>query len=52
MSLLISEDSKISENNNYNDEQIQLKENQLNYAVNFFIIHRIYTSFEFQTKNL
>ena len=54
MSLLINDDSQISEYSNYknNNEQIELKEKQLNYAVNFFIIHRIYTSFELQTKNL
>ena len=45
-------------NNNYminNNEQLnisEIKERQINYAIYFFILHRIFTSFELRTKNL
>ena len=45
---------QISQQNN-NDENIEysdINEKQINYAINLFILHGIFTSFEIRTKNL
>jgi len=50
---LITKDLNISEYSNMTQtDQSKIKENQLNYAINLFILHGIFTSFELQTKNL
>ena len=55
---LITNNISISEqnNNNYPNknqiEQSEIKENQINYAINLFILHGIFTSFELRTKYL
>ena len=50
---LISNDFQISDySNNIQQEQSEIKEKQLNYAINLFILHGIFTSFELRTKNL
>ena len=50
---LMTRDLKISEySNNIQQEQSEIKEKQLNYAINLFILHGIFTSFEIRTKNL
>ena len=50
---LITNKLQISEySNNIQKEQPEIKEKQLNYAINLFILHGIFTSFEIRTKNL
>jgi len=50
---LMTNDLQISEySNNIQQEQSEIKEKQLNYAINLFILHGIFTSFEIRTKNL
>ena len=55
---LITNNISISEqnNNNYPNknqiEQSEIKEKQINYAINLFILHGIFTSFELRTKYL
>ena len=50
---LMTNDLQISEySNNIQQEQSEIKEKQLNYAINIFILHGIFTSFEIRTKNL
>ena len=55
---LITNNISISEqnNNNYPNknqiEQSEIKEKQMNYAINLFILHGIFTSFELRTKYL
>jgi hypothetical protein len=39
-------------NNNENIEYSDINEKQINYAINLFILHGIFTSFEIRTKNL
>jgi len=39
-------------NNNENIEYSDINEKQINYAINLFILHGIFTSFEIHTKNL
>jgi len=43
-------------NNNYPNknqiEQSEIKEKQINYAINLFILHGIFTSFKLRTKYL
>jgi hypothetical protein len=39
-------------NNNKNIEYSDINEKQINYAINLFILHGIFTSFEIRTKNL
>lgn len=39
-------------NNNENMEYSDINEKQINYAINLFILHGIFTSFEIRTKNL
>lgn len=58
MSLIIN-DLNISEekNNIYKNENQQInqsesKEDEINYAINLFILHEIFASFELRTKNL
>jgi len=56
-SFQISEQNNNNYNNNMinNSEQLnisEIKERQINYAINFFILHKIFTSFELRTKNL
>ena len=56
-SIQISEQNN-NDNNNYvtnNNDQLnvtEMKERQINYTINYFILHSIFTSFEFRTKNL
>ena len=56
-SIQISEQNN-NNNNNYvtnNNDQLnvtEMKERQINYTINYFILHSIFTSFEFRTKNL
>ena len=46
-------DFQISDySNNIQQEQSEIKEKQLNYAINLFILHGIFTSFELRTKYL
>ena len=46
-------DFQISDySNNIQQEQSEIKEKQLNNAINLFILHGIFTSFELRTKNL
>ena len=55
---LITNNISISEqnNNNYPNknqiEQSEIKEKQINYSINLFILHGIFTSFELRTKYL
>ena len=55
---LITNNISISEqnNNNYPNknqiEQSEIKEKKINYAINLFILHGIFTSFELRTKYL
>ena len=50
---LMTNDLQISEySNNIQKEQSEIKEKQLNYAINLFILHGIFSSFEIRTKNL
>ena len=50
---LMTNDLQISEySNNIQQEQSEIKEKQLNYAINLFILHGIFSSFEIRTKNL
>ena len=55
---LITNNISISEqnNNNYPNknliEQSGVEEKQINYAINLFILHGIFTSFELRTKYL
>ena len=57
-SIQISEQNNNDNNNNYvtnNNDQLnvtEMKERQINYTINYFILHSIFTSFEFRTKNL
>ena len=49
--------SQINNNNKYNkaneEEKFwEINEKQINYIVNLFILHGIFTSFEMRTKNL
>ena len=39
-------------NNNENIEYSDINEKQINYTINLFILHGIFTSFEIRTKNL
>ena len=39
-------------NNNENIEYSDINEKQINYAINLFVLHGIFTSFEIRTKNL
>ena len=39
-------------NNNENIEYSDINEKQINYAINLFILHGMFTSFEIRTKNL
>ena len=39
-------------NNNENIEYSDIIEKQIKYAINLFILHGIFTSFEIRTKNL
>ena len=57
MSLITNNISMLEQNNNnYPNknqiEQSEIKENQINYAINLFILHGIFTSFELRTKYL
>ena len=57
MSLITNNISMLEQNhNNYLNknqiEQSEIKEKQINYAINLFILHRIFTSFELRTKYL
>ena len=38
--------------NNIQQNQSEMEERQINYAINLFILHGIFTSFELRTKNL
>ena len=57
-SFQISEQNNNNYNNNNminNNEQLnisEIKERQINYAINIFILHKIFISFELRTKNL
>lgn len=57
MSLITNNISILEQdNNNYPNknqiEQSEIKEKQINYAINLFILHGIFTSFELRTKCL
>jgi len=57
MSLITNNISILEQNNNnYPNknqiEQSEIKEKQINYAINLFILHGIFTSFELRTKYL
>lgn len=57
MSLITNDISMLEQNNNnYPNknqiEQSEIKEKQINYAINLFILHGIFTSFELRTKYL
>jgi hypothetical protein len=57
MSLITNNISMLEQNNNnYPNknqiEQSEIKEKQINYAINLFILHGIFTSFELRTKYL
>ena len=57
MSLITNNISILEQNNNnYPNknqiEQSEIKEKKINYAINLFILHGIFTSFELRTKYL
>ena len=57
MSLITNNISILEQdNNNYPNknqiEQSEIKEKQINYAINLFILHGIFISFELRTKYL
>ena len=57
MSLITNNISILEQdNNNYPNknqiEQSEIKERKINYAINLFILHGIFTSFELRTKYL
>lgn len=57
MSLITNNISILEQNNNnYPNknqiEQSEIKEKQINYAINLFILHGIFQSFELRTKYL
>ena len=57
MSLITNNISMLEQNNNnYPNknqiEQSEIKEKQINYSINLFILHGIFTSFELRTKYL
>ena len=52
MSLMTNDLQIFEYSNNIQQEQSEIKEKQLNYAINLFILHGIFTSFELRTKNL
>jgi len=52
MSLMTNDLQIFEYSNNIQQEQSEIKEKQLNYAINLFILHGIFTSFEIRTKNL
>jgi len=57
MSLITNNISMLEQNNNnYPNknqiEQSEIKEKQINYAINLFILHGIFTSFKLRTKYL
>ncbi len=51
---LISNNNNSNKYNKANEEKefLEINEKQINYVVNLFILHGIFTSFEMRTKNL
>jgi len=52
MSLMTNDLQIFEYSNNIQQDQSEIKEKQLNYAINLFILHGIFSSFEIRTKNL
>ena len=50
--LLSEQDNNSIYMNNIQGNQSEIEERQINYAINLFILHGIFTSFELRTKNL